>query len=348
MGLSFLDNVLIRKRWLMHLFIMIFALIVVVVSAIAAKESFTAEDSISLFILLIIQMELFMAVALKIFRDVEPGFERREITRILLSRFVLFTIICFIVALVIVLLLVIIRSLMHGEDTIAGLSDFFSLEFKGWVKGTLGGLLFGAAIFIFVQWQDALKREQKLREENLIFQNETLRSQVNPHFLFNSLNTLSSLIVTRPELAESFIGKLSSIYRYIIEKGSLERVRIGEEIDFITDYFFLFQIRDGEKIRLEIEIDPSPGMFILPVSLQILVENAIKHNRATLDNPLFIKIYLDNEYVAVKNNLQRMASGIKSTGIGLKNLSERIRLTTGKKILIEETNDYYLVRMPLL
>ena len=341
-------SILEKRNWRLHALILLFSVIVVTIATISDKGTVPLEDSISLFILFGIQMELFIAVAVKIFRDVRPGYERREITRILLSRFVLFMVICFIVALVIVVSFAGIRSVMHGEDVADGISDFFALKFGGWIKGTVGGLLFGAAIFIFIQWQDALKREQKLREENLIFQNETLRSQINPHFLFNNLNTLSSLIVSSPGKADSFISRLAAIYRYITENSTRDKVPLAEELSFISDYFFLYRIRDEDKIFLHVDVDSTEEFSILPVSLQILVENAIKHNMATREEPLKIEVCRDGELIVVRNNLQRMASGIRSTGTGLRNLSERIRLVTGKKLIIEETNDFFTVKMPLL
>jgi len=217
-----------------------------------------------------------------------------------------------------------------------------------WSKGTTLGFVFAIAFFIFIQWQSALKREQKLREENLIFQNETLKNQVNPHFLFNSLNTLSSLISTQPEIAENFTNRLSSIYRYILENISKDRVALEAELSFIKDYFFLHKIRDNEKIELEIKIDEPNKSEILPVSLQILVENAIKHNKATREEPLKIKIFMEGDMIIVKNNLQKMASKIKSTEVGLKNLSDRVKLASGKDLVIEETDNYFLVKVPLL
>jgi two-component system LytT family sensor kinase len=209
-------------------------------------------------------------------------------------------------------------------------------------------LSFGAVIFVFIQWQDALKREQKLREEKLIFQNETLKNQVNPHFLFNSLNTLSSLIYSRPETAELFINRLSSIYRYILENSQKDRVPLQSELSFISDYFGLHKIRDEEKIMLNIEIEDSDGFEILPVSLQILLENAIKHNIATRENPLMISIYIENMHVIVKNNLQKKSVQLPSTKIGLKNLAERFRLMTGKTLEITETRTEFIVKAPLL
>jgi sensor histidine kinase YesM len=321
---------------------------VIVLSYVFTSDPFNAEDAVSLFILLVIQMELFIALAVKLFTDVKPGLERRELTRILLSRFALFMIICFIIALLIVIVFICFKSMIHREDALNAMDMFFSGRFVGWLKGTIGGLLFGAAIFIFVQWQDALKREQKLREENLIFQNETLKTQINPHFLFNNLNTLSSLVSSRPEVAETFISRLSSIYRYIIENSTKNRVALEEELTFISDYFYLYRIRDGEKIVLDVDIKNSESYFILPVSLQVLVENAIKHNMATREEPLKISVYLEGENVVVRNNIQRMASQVRSTGIGLKNLSERVRLISGKSMIIEDTAVFFTVKIPLL
>jgi LytS/YehU family sensor histidine kinase len=241
-----------------------------------------------------------------------------------------------------------ITSLIHGSGSTEIIYNFFHYGFIKWSKATFGGLLFGAAIFIFIQWQDALKREQKLREENLVFQNETLKNQINPHFLFNSLNTLSSLISIQPEIAEDFIKRLSSIYRYILENSSKDRVPLKAELSFIRDYFYLHKIRDDEKIMLEVKVDEIDKFEILPVSLQILVENAIKHNKATREEPLKISVYVEGQQIVVKNNLQRMATQIRSTGIGLKNLAERVRLISGRSLIIEETNNYYLVKVPLL
>ena len=217
-----------------------------------------------------------------------------------------------------------------------------------WIKTTLGGLSFGAVIFILIQWQDALTREQKLREENLIFQNETLKSQVNPHFLFNSLNTISSLIHTQPEAAEQFINNLSSVYRYILENGQKDTVPLQSELNFITGYFNLHKVRDEEKILLDINT-PDCGQFrILPVSLQILLENAIKHNIAARENQLRITIYIEDQHIVVKNNLQRKATQMESTNQGLTNLAERVRLHAKTDLIIEETNDYFTVKLPLI
>ena len=148
------------------------------------------------------------------------------------------------------------------------IGNFFNVEFRPWFKSTLSGLGIGAVIFLIIQWQDALKREQKLKEENLIFQNETLKNQINPHFLFNSLNTLSALISANPETAERFLAKLASIYRYILENSSKEKVPFESELGFINDYFFLQKIRDEDKIVMQFSVSES-GKYRLRVNLSI-------------------------------------------------------------------------------
>jgi two-component system LytT family sensor kinase len=125
-------------------------------------------------------------------------------------------------------------------------------------------------------------------------------------------------------------------------------VPLEMELAFISDYFFLHRIRDDGKIRMEINADNAANYQILPVSLQILVENSIKHNKATRESPLQILIYIENGYVVVGNNLQRMAAQLKYTQIGLKNLAQRVNLITGRALIIEETTTDFIVKIPLL
>jgi sensor histidine kinase YesM len=303
------------------------------------------------FILAFVQIEIFLYLAHLIFKKDYYGSSPGEITKILLSRFALFFIVCFVAALIVMIIFLYIKQLLRGEGLSNVIFNFLTYEFRGWFKSTIFGLSLGAVIYIIVLWQDALKNEQKMREENLIFQNETLKTQVNPHFLFNSLNTISSLIQTQPATAEKFINNLSSVYRYILENVQKDRISLQSELDFINGYFNLHKVRDEEKIMLNIDI-PLAGKFeILPVSLQILVENAIKHNVATRENPLIINIfteYTDSHYIVVKNNLQRKASQLNSMKIGIKNLRERVKLITGRVLIVEERNSDFIVKMPLI
>jgi two-component system, LytTR family, sensor kinase len=345
--LSF-PSILDQKKLTSHLLIFSISVLIPLIGFLIRPVSNFPERFLNFFILLFIQLELFIFIARIIFRDLKPVTTRKEITIMVLSRFALFLIACFIIALGVNILFIYLVSLPNGGGMAEVLKEFFQRQFYLWFKATMGGLMFGTAVFIFIQWQDALNSVQKLREENLIFQNETLKNQVNPHFLFNSLNTLSSLIGSHPETAEEFILKLSSIYRYILENSVKDKVPLTAELDFIRDYFFLHKIRDDGKIDLAVTVQYQDKYEILPVSLQILVENAIKHNKATMEEPLKISIYIESGMIAVKNNLQRRATQMKSTEIGLKNLSVRVKLISDKDLVIEETNEHFIVKVPLL
>jgi LytS/YehU family sensor histidine kinase len=298
--------------------------------------------------MLFVQLEVFIYLGSRLFAemifDKSPG----EVTRIVITRFIIFMTGCLLASMILFILLKYVGLIISGKDVSNVLSDFIHTGFRSWFSSTIKGLLLGGVIFIILLWQASLKREQKLREEKLIFQNETLKSQVNPHFLFNSLNTLSSLIPTQPEVAEEFTNRLSAIYRYILEYSSRDRVPLIVELSFIKDYFFLHKIRDDGKIQLYIDINENENSEILPVSLQILIENAVKHNKATRESPLIISIYIENKFVVVKNNLQRMAGQMLSTRIGLKNLSQRVNLVSRKSLIVEENNDEFIVKIPLL
>jgi len=213
---------------------------------------------------------------------------------------------------------------------------------------TAVALLISFPFFLIQKWITALRNEFKLREQNLIFQNETLKNQVNPHFLFNSLNTLSSLVGGEVKVAEEFIARLSIIYRYILDSTVKPSVLLKDEIDFIKDYIYLHQIRAAGKILLNIDIEEKYyEYYILPVSLQLLIENAIKHNKATIEKPLIIDVFAENDYILVKNNIQKPATKVQSTKIGLNNLSERVKILSGKEIIITTTNDEFIVKVPL-
>jgi LytS/YehU family sensor histidine kinase len=149
-------------------------------------------------------------------------------------------------------------------------------------------------------------------------------------------------------VAGQFIARLSVIYRYILDNSSKLNVPLNEELEFIRDYYYLHQIRNDGKIKLEIDINDGYSYEIIPISLQLLIENAIKHNMATQDKPLIINVYLEGQNVVVKNNIQKMATQVVSTKIGLKNLNERLRLITGKEIIVTESEGNFLVKVPLI
>jgi len=343
-----LESLLNQRRPLSHIFYIVITMFGVALIAIINRNAISLDKAINFFILGLVQLEIFIFAGRMIFRKFDTTIPGREFTKLILTKFMLFIILCFIAALILILVFNYLLVFIKGGDVSLVIKNFFNYEFNTWFKSILSGLSIGAIIFIVIQWQDALKREQKLREENLIFQNETLKNQVNPHFLFNSLNTLSALISTNPEAADRFVNKLSSIYRYILENSQKDKVSLKSELDYIIDYLDLHKIRGEEKILLTLNVTDPDKYEILPVSLQILIENAIKHNKATRENPLTVEVFIEESNVVVRNNLQRMATKLESTEIGLKNLAERIRLVTGKPLQVEETKNSFIVKIPLL
>ena len=190
----------------------------------------------------------------------------------------------------------------------------------------------------------------ELQKANLQSQFEVLKQQVNPHFLFNSLNVLTSLIKVAPDLAESFTEKLSKVYRYVLENKERDMVLLNTELNFINSYIFLLNIRFTGKIFVEISIaNAKPEMMILPMALQILIENAIKHNTFSKTNPLRIDISVDkNDFLIVTNNIRLRETHIQSTGIGLTNIVNRYKLITDKEPVFERTETEYIARIPLI
>jgi two-component system LytT family sensor kinase len=342
------EKIIDQRRLFPHIAFLVISILTVGFSSLTGNFSSSFTDQLGMIILIFIELEAFILIARMIFWRPSPDTTSREFLRNILFRFLIFYIACFFSAMIIFILFRYFINWLNDFALTGVIYNFFHAEFNSWFKPTIKGLSFGAVIFLFIQWTDALKRERKLKEESLIFQNETLKNQINPHFLFNSLNTVSSLISTNPEVAERFVSKLSSIYRYILENSHKNKVSLKSELAFISDYFELYKIRDEEKILLSIDAPGADNFWIIPVSLQILMENAIKHNMATRENPLKISIYIENQYIIVKNNLQKMALKLKSTKIGLKNLAERIKLITGEELVIEETNTDFIVKLSLL
>lgn len=210
------------------------------------------------------------------------------------------------------------------------------------------GLFISCIVFFYTIWRQAIDREQKLREENLKYQYRTLKAQVNPHFLFNSLNTLSEIVYEDAKKADNYIQKLSGIYRYILDNEDVDLIPLSNELEFVTKYFDLQRERDGNKIDLKIQVSDSEKIRIIPVSLQILVENALKHNSVSENNPLKINIYKEDAFIVVSNNIQRKNSLDNSYGTGLTNLKNRIKLITGREAVVDQENNKFIVKTPII
>ena len=179
---------------------------------------------------------------------------------------------------------------------------------------------------------------------------ESLKNQIDPHFLFNSLNVLTSLIEENPENAQKFTTSLSKIYRYVLEQKDKELVPINEELDFAKTYFKLLEMRFEKSIEFEIPDNQENSIAkVVPLSLQLLLENTIKHNIASEQNPLKIKIYIENDFLVVQNNLQKKeVLNDSRQGVGLQNIINRYAILTQRKVLIDQSNNQFTVFLPIL
>jgi two-component system, LytTR family, sensor kinase len=202
---------------------------------------------------------------------------------------------------------------------------------------------------IFIMWKESLLNTERLKRENIESQFEVLKNQVNPHFLFNSLNVLSSLVSQSPEKAREFIGEFSRIYRYIFDVGNEAVIEVNRELDFINAFISLHQKRHGDSLQFSVKVSGEKLNRYIPVlSLQILVENAIKHNEISELHPLKIEIYDEDDCLIVKNNFQPRIEKPESLGIGLTNLKERYHYLTDRVPVFVRRDKEYIAILPLM
>jgi two-component system LytT family sensor kinase len=296
--------------------------------------------------IMIIDAEIVFWISRALFK-INKSESPKNATFQVLWRVVVFFLMIVVVGTAVASAVILLLNVWHGAELQHAFQNVVQFEMKGIISSLVLGALIATAMFFFLIWQEAMKSAFKAREQALIYQSETLKNQINPHFLFNSLNTLSSLIPSNPEKAEAFTQKLSVIYRYILENREAETVSLEQEIGFVNDYYFLQKIRDEEKIDLTLEIE-NMNCRVLPVSLQLLVENAFKHNTATRENPLRVSIVQKSGFVEVRNNLQSKKQLNPESGLGLKNLAERVKIQCGKALEIENTGHEFVVKMPLV
>ena len=214
---------------------------------------------------------------------------------------------------------------------------------------TMGVSLIFHTIYFYKQAQERKVTEQKIIAGNASAQFESLKNQIDPHFLFNSLNVLSSLIEENPENAQKFTSSLSKIYRYVLEQKDKELVTLQEEIQFAKTYIDLLKMRFEESIQCEILIDEAfEDAKVVPLSLQLLLENTIKHNVVSDQKPLKIQIYTENNGLIVKNNLQKKEVMGNRKGVGLQNIVDRYAIISDRNVRVFEDSQSFSVEIPLL
>ncbi len=196
-------------------------------------------------------------------------------------------------------------------------------------------------------WREGMQREEQYKREVIMAQYEVLQSQVNPHFLFNSLSVLTSLVETDQKAAVKFIGKLAEVYRYVLDMRDQDTVSLADELKLAGSYLFMQQYRFNEQLIVSINIKNPVGK-IVPHSLQMLLENALKHNIISEDNPLRIEVYEEEGYVVCSNTYQPREVIEPSTGTGLKNITGRYAVLTPKPVLSGIEGNSFVVRIPVI
>lgn len=205
-------------------------------------------------------------------------------------------------------------------------------------------------IFLRQEMEDSFLKMQLLEMDKIKAELTSLKSQIDPHFIFNSLNTLSYLITGKPAIARIFNETLAKVYRYILVYKDENLVFLKEELEFVTNYFYLISIRYEQAVNLIIEIPDTKAenYLITPVSLQVLIENAIKHNDFSKKEPLTVFLSVQSGFVTVNNRIRKKEYAEESSGIGLNNLKERSFLITNRNIIITNEHNEFTVRVPIL
>ncbi len=225
-----------------------------------------------------------------------------------------------------------------------------------YVAATSYSVLFTLIIGLMATGQQFLQSLLKSKEDNermkqemIRSQYEALKSQVNPHFLFNSLNTLTVMISTQPELAVKFVEQMSKVFRYSLQNSAENIIDVGTELKVVQSFLFLNEQRFEGKLCIDIAVtDRVMQRQIITQSLLMLAENAIKHNEISTDKPLTVSISNDDDYLIMENTLQRRAQIEASTNIGLANIKQRYALVSEKPVVVEETNNMFTVKLPLI
>jgi len=208
--------------------------------------------------------------------------------------------------------------------------------------------MFFHLIYFYKKSQENKVKEQKIIAGTASAKFESLKNQIDPHFLFNSLNVLSSLIEENPDNAQRFTSSLSKVYRYVLEQKDKDLVSVEEELSFAKTYMNLLKMRFENSVFYEVAETQNPEAKVVPLSLQLLLENTVKHNIASESKPLNIRIYEKGDYLVIENDYQKKDVLQDRKGVGLQNIVDRYSIITNKKVRIEQTAEHFRVEIPML
>ena len=201
----------------------------------------------------------------------------------------------------------------------------------------------------FKSWKASLIEVEKHKTESVNAQLQNLKNQLNPHFLFNNLSVLTSLVYKNQDKAAEFINELAKVYRYVLDTKNAELVTLQEELDFLNHYLYLLKIRFEDSVSFEINIEEgNKSNYILPMCLQTVVENTIQHNEASQANPLKVLIYSQNNSLVIENTIKPRSNDVTSSKTGLKNIEMRYSFYTDKKVIVSNNEEIFKVILPLI
>jgi two-component system, LytTR family, sensor kinase len=272
-----------------------------------------------------------------------------------ISRYSMFQETFKLIAFQVISLIIFVLLVEMGE--IYTVENFLKIQLESSEKSTLiiGSILITfmisaiyASTAFFVQWKANLLRTQALEKANLEARYDTLRNQVNPHFLFNSLNTLLMLVNDNP-VASRYVESISEIMRYMVQSRDKDAVLLRDELKIARDYIFIQQSRFGDKLKVEFDVPENYYHYgIPPLALQMLLENAIKHNVVSKENPLFVKVFVQSDlFIVIENTMKAKLEKEPSTGVGLENIQNRYLHLTGKNIVVKQEHGKFMVLLPL-
>lgn len=213
---------------------------------------------------------------------------------------------------------------------------------------TFIGIIIKNSYLFFKNWKLSAVNEEALKREKLALEYEALKNQVNPHFLFNNLTALSFLVYKDADKAAKFIDELAKIYRYVLQHKNQDIVELSSEANFIRSLAYLYKIRHNDDLIITINFANNAEKYIIPLALQLTVENAIKHNVISSAKPLKIHIFEEDGFILVKNNLQPKLMVSSSNKVGLENIKNRYKYVTGKEVKVIKNDREFVVKIPIL
>lgn len=275
--------------------------------------------------------------------------EKFQVERFSLKRIIIGFLSSFLISIVVILLLRVFQDVIIAQHSF---SEFWSSEtISNYYFSTFLTFIITFAFHVFYfykAYNENRVKEQKIIAGSASAQFESLKNQIDPHFLFNSLNVLSSLIEENPEAAQKFTTSLSKVYRYVLEQKDKELVSVEEELKFAKTYMNLLKMRFENSITFEVPEFENEDAKVVPLSLQLLLENCIKHNIVSEKKPLHIKIYIEENELIIENNKQIKEVLQDRKGVGLQNIVSRYAILTKRNVIIQESETIFKVKLPIL